>query len=73
MLKYILPLLLAATPALAQQTLLPVTLSPQEYATVMSELARRDPIMGMFIRKQDEAQQESAKAAQKPPIETQPK
>ncbi len=66
MLKYILPFLFIAVPALAQQNLLPVTLSPQEYATVMSELARKDTVMGLLLRKQEDAQKESVAKDAKP-------
>ena len=41
----------------------PVTLTPEEYNNVISDLARRDPVMALLIQKQNQAQQAAAAKA----------
>ena len=38
-----------------------ITLSPEEYQALMTELAARDPIMRMLMQKQDEAQRQATR------------
>ena len=38
----------------------PITLSPEEYQSMMTELAGRDPLMRFLIQKQEQAQRDQA-------------
>lgn len=58
-------LLLPAT-AFAQQGL-PVTLTPQEYQMVVTELMGRDPVIRMLVQKQDHAQASAAAVKKEAP------
>ena len=63
--RYFLPLLLAATPALAQPAPSPVVLTPQETAAVLQELVGQHPGLVAMIQAQERARQQAA--AVKPP------
>ena len=45
------------------QSVLPITLTAEEYQQMLNALAARDPVMALLIKKQDEAR---AAQAQKP-------
>ena len=70
--RLILALTLLPVTALAQQPA-PVTLTPEEYNNVISDLARRDPVMALLIQKQQAAQAAAAKAHEATPTPDAPK
>lgn len=52
--------------AASAQDLQPVTLTPQEFSTLLNALAARDPLIAALLQKQADAQKAAQKPADKP-------